>query len=434
MANSKKFSFPLHMKILTGMIAGIIWGIIAIQNGFGDETSDFIKPFGTIFMNLLKMIAIPMIITSLIVGVASLSDINKLSRIGGRTIGIFILTTILAITIGSVCVNLLRPGDGIPDEIKKELMASYADKAASQSANAEKLANESPLQPLINLFPDNLTKAASDNANMLQIVIVALLVGIALILIPKEKSEPVIKVMDGLNDIVLKIVDFIMLLAPLGVFGLMSSVITEVAGNNPDKVIDLLMALGKYALVLLLGLVLHVLLVYLPMVKFLARKSPLWFLKKMRPVQLLAFSTSSSNATLPLNIENSDKNMGIKEEIGGFVLPLGATVNMDGTSMYQCIATVFIAQALNMDLSFSDQLMIIVTATLASIGSAGVPGAGMVMLVIVLNSVHVPAEGIALIMGIDRILDMCRTVVNVTGDTTVACVMARMENALEDRE
>jgi Na+/H+-dicarboxylate symporter len=422
------------MKILTGMIAGIIWGIIAIQNGFGDETSDFIKPFGTIFMNLLKMIAIPMIITSLIVGVASLSDINKLSRIGGRTIGIFILTTILAITIGSVCVNLLRPGDGIPDEIKKELMASYADKAASQSANAEKLANESPLQPLINLFPDNLTKAASDNANMLQIVIVALLVGIALILIPKEKSEPVIKVMDGLNDIVLKIVDFIMLLAPLGVFGLMSSVITEVAGNNPDKVIDLLMALGKYALVLLLGLVLHVLLVYLPMVKFLARKSPLWFLKKMRPVQLLAFSTSSSNATLPLNIENSDKNMGIKEEIGGFVLPLGATVNMDGTSMYQCIATVFIAQALNMDLSFSDQLMIIVTATLASIGSAGVPGAGMVMLVIVLNSVHVPAEGIALIMGIDRILDMCRTVVNVTGDTTVACVMARMENALEDRE
>lgn len=434
MANSKKFSFPLHMKILTGMIAGIIWGIIAIQNGFGDETSDFIKPFGTIFMNLLKMIAIPMIITSLIVGVASLSDINKLSRIGGRTIGIFILTTILAITIGSVCVNVLRPGDGIPEEIKKELMTSYADKAASQSANAEKLANESPLQPLINLFPDNLTKAASDNANMLQIVIVALLVGIALILIPKEKSKPVIKVMDGLNDIVLKIVDFIMLLAPLGVFGLMSSVITEVAGNNPDKVIDLLMALGKYALVLLLGLVLHVLLVYMPMIKFLARKSPLWFLKKMRPVQLLAFSTSSSNATLPLNIENADKNMGIKEEIGGFVLPLGATVNMDGTSMYQCIATVFIAQALNMDLSFSDQLMIIVTATLASIGSAGVPGAGMVMLVIVLNSVHVPAEGIALIMGIDRILDMCRTVVNVTGDTTVACVMARMENALEDRE
>jgi Na+/H+-dicarboxylate symporter len=269
---------------------------------------------------------------------------------------------------------------------------------------------------------------------MLQIVIVALLIGIALILIPKEKSGPVIKVVDGLNDVVLKIVDFIMLIAPLGVFGLMSSVITEVAGNNPDKVLDLLLALGKYAFVLLLGLVLHVVLIYMPMIKFLARKSPLWFLKKMRPVQLLAFSTSSSNATLPLNIENADKNMGIKEEIGGFVLPLGATVNMDGTSMYQCIATIFIAQALNMDLSFSDQLMVILTATLASIGSAGVPGAGMVMLVIVLNSVHVPAEGIALIMGIDRILDMCRTVVNVTGDTTVACVIARMENALEDRE
>jgi Na+/H+-dicarboxylate symporter len=235
-----------------------------------------------------------------------------------------------------------------------------------------------------------------------------------------------------LNELILKIVDIIMLLAPLGVFGLMSSVITEVAGDDPQKALNLLTALAKYGGVLILGLCLHTLLVYLPMVKFLAKLNPITFLKKMRPVHLLAFSTSSSNATLPLNIENTTERMGVGKDVAGFVLPLGATVNMDGTSMYQAVAAVFIAQVFNMDLTFSDQLIIIVTATLASIGSAGVPGAGMIMLVIVLNSVNVPAEGIALILGPDRILDMCRTVVNVTGDATVAAVIARDEHAINE--
>lgn len=432
--STKKKRFPLHLQILAGILLGLGWGLLAVNIGMADFTRDFVKPFGTIFVNLLKMVAIPMIVTSLIIGVTSLKDINKLSRMGGKALGIFVMTTVFAITIGVVIANVAKPGSGIPEETKTKLMSAYADKAAANSESAESFSQQGPLQPLIDLFPENLLNAATDNANMLQIVLVAILLGVALILIPGEKSAPVIRVLDGLNDAVLKIVDIIMYLAPIGVFALISSVITEVAGDNPSEAVGLLTALGKYVIVVLAGLFLHVMLVYMPMVKLLAKKSPLWFLRKMRPIQLLAFSTSSSNATLALNIDNAEKNMGIDEEVSGFVLPLGATVNMDGTSMYQAIAAIFIAQALNIDLSLTDQIMIVVTATLASVGSAGVPGAGMVMLVIVLNSINVPAAGIALIMGPDRILDMCRTVVNVTGDTTVASVVARSEGLLHDRE
>lgn len=422
------------MQILAGIILGLGWGFLAINTGLADFTVDYIKPFGTIFVNLLKMVAVPMIVTSLIVGVTSLRDINKLSRMGGKTLGIFVMTTIAAITIGVLVANVFKPGVDLPDTIKLKLMSAYADKAAKNTAVAESVSEKAPLQPLIDLFPENLLHAATDNANMLQIVLVAILLGIALILIPAEKSAPVIKVFDGLNDAVLKIVEIVMLLAPLGVFALISSVITEVAGENPAEALELLVGLGKYVLVVLGGLLMHLFLVYMPMVKFIARKNIFWFLKKMRPVQLLAFSTSSSNATLALNIDNAEKNIGVDEEVSGFVLPLGATVNMDGTSMYQAIAAIFIAQALDIPLSLTDQVMIVLTATLASIGSAGVPGAGMVMLVIVLNSINVPAAGIALIMGPDRILDMCRTVVNVTGDATVATVVARSEGLLHERE
>lgn len=425
---------PLYLQILIGIVAGLIFGIIATYTGLSDFTRDFIKPFGTIFVNLLKMIAIPMIVTSLIVGVASLKDVTKLSRMGGKALGIFMGTTVLAISIGVFLANTIRPGDGIPPQTKDKLMAAYADAANANSQNAASLQEQGPLQPLINLFPDNLIFAATDNANMLQIVLITILFGIALILISSEKSAPVVKLLDGLNDAVLKIVDLIMLTAPLGVFALIAAVITDVAGDNPAEVIGLLAGLGKYMLVVLAALLAHVLFVYLPLIKFGAKKSPLWFLKKMRPVQLLGFSTSSSNATLALNMDNAEKNLGVDEEVAGFVLPLGATVNMDGTSLYQAVAAIFIAQALSIDLSLGDQLMIIVTATLASIGSAGVPGAGMVMLVIVLNSVGIPAAGIALIMGPDRILDMCRTIVNVTGDATVATVVAKSEGLLHERE
>lgn len=425
---------PLHIQIIAGIILGLIFGVIAVNAGWAQFTTFYVKPFGTIFVNLLKMIAIPMIVTSLIVGVTSLENVSKLSRMGGKAIGIFLATTVCAISIGVLLANTLRPGDGIPQETKNKLMESYADAAAKNTANAEKFAERQPLQSLIDLFPDNLIRTATDNGLMLQIVLFTIFFGVALILIPREKSSPVVAIFQGLNDAVLKMVDLIMYMAPIGVFALISSVVTDVAGDNPNEVYGLLLGLAKYVGVVALGLILHIFIVYMPLIKFWAKRSPLWFLNKMKPVQLLGFSTSSSNATLALNIENAEKNLGIDEEVSGFVLPLGATINMDGTSMYQAIAAIFIAQALSIDLSFADQLLIIVTATLASIGSAGVPGAGMVMLVIVLNSVGIPAAGIALIMGPDRILDMCRTIVNVTGDATVATVVAKTEGLLRDPE
>lgn len=421
---------PLHTKILIGLVLGIVWGVIAANLGWAQANSWYVAPLGKIFVNLLKLIAIPMIITSLVVGVASLNDINKLGRIGGRTLGIFIITTVFAVTIGLVLASIIRPGDALSEETKNNLINSYQSSAAKKTEAAQTLTQQSPLQPLVDIFPENLISAASDNQMMLSMVVIAILFGIATILVPAEKSQPLITLMNSANEVTLKVVDIIMLLAPIGVFALISSVITDLAGSNPAEAVNLLLALAQYCGVVVLGLILHAALVYMPMVKFLAKLNPLWFLKKMRPVHLLAFSTSSSNATLPLNMENTEKNMGVHEEITSFVLPLGATVNMDGTSLYQSVAAIFIAQVFSIDLSFTDQLLIIITATLASIGSAGVPGAGMVMLAIVLNSVGIPVEGIALIMGPDRILDMCRTVINVTGDTTVATVIARNEGKI----
>lgn len=420
----------LHTQILIGLVAGIIWGIVAVNIGWAEGNSLYIAPLGTIFVNMLKLLAVPMILVSLITGIASLNDINKLGRIGGRTIGIFLITTVIAITIGLGMGLLFRPGDALPDADKATLMESYKGKAAENDANAQKIASRSPLQPLIDIFPDNLVKAAGDNQMMLSIVFIAILFGIAIIMIPQEKVKPLLDVFNAANEVVLKVVDIIMLIAPIGVFALISSVITDLGGNDPASALRLLQALGVYTIAVIVGLILHGGVVYMTMIKLFAKLNPLWFLKKMRPVQLLAFSTSSSNATLPLNIENAEERLGVKGDVASFVLPLGATVNMDGTSLYQTVAALFIAQVYNMELTFVQQLTIILTATLASIGSAGVPGAGMVMLAIVLNSVGIPVEGIALIMGPDRIIDMCRTVVNVTGDATVTCIVARKEGKL----
>jgi Na+/H+-dicarboxylate symporter len=422
--------WPLHVKILIGMLLGILWGIIAVKMKWSGFTIDYVKPFGIIFMNLLKLIAIPMIITSLITGVSSLNDIKRLGRIGGRTIGIFVGTTVIAVTIGVIMVNLIKPGNAMPSETKEMLLLSNSETVQKGFEDAESVKNRGPLQPLVDLFPDNLIAAASKNTNMLQLVIISLVLGIGLILIDKEKAKPVIAFMDGVNELVMKVVDLIMLIAPIGVFSLLAAMIVDLTKDDLSQTLGLFMALGAYINTLLLALVLHVLLVYLPLVKWVAKLNPIWFLKKMRPVQLLAFSTSSSNATLPVNMENCEKELGVSEEITGFVLPIGATLNMDGTSCYQAVATVFIAQVFQMDLSIMQQLTIILTATLSSIGTAGVPGVGIVMLVIVLNSVGVPAEGIALIMGVDRILDMCRTVVNVTGDAVVCCAIAKLEGKL----
>ncbi len=421
-------NLPLHTKIIIGLVLGLCVGLLSVSIGLDSYwIVNFIKPIGTIFVNLLKMIAVPLVLASLIVGVASLNDVSKLSRIGGKTIGIYILTTAFATTLGLVMANVMRPGDRLPEQTKNNLLQLYKVNNENNSKEAAKIRNQSPLQPLVDMVPENITAAAADNRLMLQVVFFAVLMGIALIQIDPKKSSVVIQFFDGLNDAIIKIVEYAMALAPYGVFALISSLIVEIAGKDPYQALALLYALLWYGATVLIGLVLMIVVVYHALLKMFSKISFMAFLKGIRPVQLLAFSTSSSNATLPLTMECAEKNLGVSEEVSSFVLPLGATVNMDGTALYQSVAAVFIAQALGMELTIYQQLMIVLTATLASIGSAGVPGAGMVMLVIVLESINVPTAGIALIVGIDRILDMCRTVVNVTGDLIVSVVIAEGE-------
>jgi Na+/H+-dicarboxylate symporter len=424
---------PLHTQIITGLVLGLIFGLVVIKTSIPNSfTLDYIKPIGTIFINSLKMIAVPLVLASLIVGVSNLGDISKLSRIGGKTIFIYLVTTVLAVSIGLILVNLFQPGTSLPPETRENLMKMYEGDAGTRVNQAEALQQQSPLQPLVDIVPQNVLQAAGDNGAMLQVVFFAILVGIALLQIPKSKANPVIAFFDGFNDVIIQIVNYIMMIAPIGVFSLMASLIVEIAGDNPDSALQLLLALLKYSLVVLGGLFLMVLVVYPSILKAFTKVTYKDFFKAIRPAQLLAFSTSSSSATLPVTMKQVEEELGVSEQVSSFVLPLGATVNMDGTSLYQGVAAVFIAQALGMDLSITQQLMIVLTATLASIGSAGVPGAGLIMLIIVLESIGVPAAGIALIIAPDRILDMFRTVVNVTGDAVVCTVVASTEGELPD--
>ncbi|UPQ79159.1 dicarboxylate/amino acid:cation symporter [Flavobacterium azooxidireducens] len=408
----------LHWKILIGMILGLVFGYLMKNMELKEIVVDWIKPFGTIFINLLKMIAVPLIVVSLIVGLSDLKDISKLSKLGGRTVALYLFSTICAVSIGLVLANLIRPGDYINDESRKSLLDNFAGDAAQKIELAEKAKNSGPLQPLVDVVPDNFFMAMTDNASMLQVILFVILIGIGLILIDENKAKPVVDFFKGLNDVILKIIDIIMLGAPIGVFALMAALMVEI----PD--FSTLNALLIYALTVVLGLSVMVFVLYPTLLIVLAKYSPVKFFKAISPAQLLAFSTSSSAATLPVTMERVTEHVGVDEEVSSFVLPLGATVNMDGTSLYQAVAAVFIAQAMGIPLDLQTQLMIVVTATLASIGSAAVPSAGMVMLVIVLGQAGIPEAGLALVFAIDRPLDMCRTVVNVTSDATVATVVA----------
>ena len=424
---------PLHTQIIIGLVLGLIFGLVVIKTAIPNSFAiDYIKPFGTIFINGLKMIAVPLVLASLIVGVSNLGDVSKLSRIGGKTIGTYLVTTVLAITIGLILVNVFKPGKSLPAETRENLMSLYEGDAGSRVGQAAELQKQSPLQPLVDIVPDNVFRATTDNSAMLQVVFFAILVGIALLQVQKSKAEPVIAFFDGMNDVIIQIVNYIMMIAPYGVFALMASLIVEIAGENPDSAVQLLLALLKYSLVVLGGLFTMILVVYPAILMAFTKVKYKDFFKAIRPAQLLAFSTSSSSATLPVTMKQVEEELGVSEEISSFVLPLGATVNMDGTSLYQGVAAVFIAQALGMELNLTQQLMIVLTATLASIGSAGVPGAGLIMLIIVLESIGVPAAGVALIIAPDRILDMFRTVVNVTGDATVCTIVASTEGELPD--
>lgn len=421
----------LHWRIIIGLILGSIYGLTAANMGWQEFTLSWISPWGEIFVNLLKLIAVPLVLASLVTGVASLSDVKKLSRIGGKTIIIYVATTLVAVCIGLLVANVFHPGTGVPDEMKSKLQASYQVDIDSKVGNAETVKKRRPLQPIVDMVPSNFFASAADNGNMLQIVFFAILFGIGLIQVPNEKAKPLLDLFKSLNDVVIRVVDVVMLIAPYGVFALIANTIVTVVGRDFGAAVDLLVALGMYCFVVILGLAIQVFVVYPLLLKSFTPMKFKDFMKGIAPAQLLAFSTSSSGATLPVTMERCEEKLGISEEVSSFVLPLGATINMDGTALYQAVAAIFISQAMGMNLGLGAQITIIFTAVLASIGTAAVPGAGIIMLVIILEAVGVPAAGIGLILGVDRILDMIRTVVNVTGDAAVATVVAASEGQLK---
>lgn len=417
----------LHWKIIIGMGLGVVYGLIASNMGWIDFTNNWIKPWGVIFVNSLKLIAVPLVFSSLVKGVASLSDISRLSRIGGKSITLFLATTVIAGTIGLLLVNTVNPGIGFDTKDTNELTPSSQEGLNSKITAAEGVKEAGPLKFLVDIIPTNILESASNNSNMLQVIFFAILFGIAIVMLPKEKTVYVKGFFDGINDIILQIVDFIMLVAPYAVFALLGALLVDFGASA-----TLFIALGKYSLTVIVGMLLMVFLVYPLIIKIFTKVKYVNFFKGIFPAQMLAFSTSSSAATLPVTIQRCEDNLGISKEVSSFVLPLGATINMDGTALYQAVAAVFIAQAFGIDLDLGQQLTIVLTATLASIGAAAVPGAGMVTLVIVLEAINVPAAGLALIFGVDRILDMMRTVVNVTGDSAVAVVVASTEGELSE--
>jgi len=411
----------LHWKIIVGMLLGVVYGLIASKLLWTDFTNDWIKPWGVIFVNLLKLIAVPLVFASLVKGVASLSDISRLSKIGAKTIAFYLISTVVSVAIGLVLVNVIKPGS----DFDKSSIDLTNKNTSEKIIDAETVSREGPLQFVVDIVPTNIINASANNSNMLQVIFFAILFGISMVMLPDKNTKFVKGFFDGINDIILKIVDLIMLISPYGVFALLASLVVDFGASS-----SLFIALAKYSITVIFGLLLMILVIYPSIIKSLTKISYFNFFKALSPAQMLAFSTSSSAATLPVTMERCEEHLGVSEEISSFVLPLGATINMDGTSLYQAVAAVFIAQAFGIDLDLNQQLTIVLTATLASIGAAAVPGAGMVMLVIVLGAINVPAEGLALIFGVDRILDMLRTIVNVTGDATVATVVAWSEGRL----
>lgn len=414
----------MHWKIVIGMALGILFGLLMTLFSCGKElVNDWIAPFGVIFIRLLKLIAIPLIFTSLVKGISDLKDISSFKHIGIRTVILYISTTIIAITIGLLLVNTIQPGEGMSRETVEQLTVTYAsDETITSNIRAAITHEPKPLDFLVDMVPDNIFTAFGNNSLMLQVIFFSIIFGICMLLISHDKARPVSLLIDGLNEIILKMVNLIMQIAPFAVFALLAQIIA-----NTDNM-EILVKLLNYGMTVLLGLI-AMIAFYVIVVYFYTGRSPKWFLSGIAPAQLLGFSTSSSAATLPVTMERVTDHLGVDNEVSSFVLPVGATVNMDGTSLYQAVAAVFIAQALHIPLDFGDQLTIVLTALLASIGSAAVPGAGMVMLVIVLESIGIPADklaiGIALIFAIDRPLDMCRTVANLTGDAMVSVVVGK---------
>ncbi|MEM9983912.1 MAG: dicarboxylate/amino acid:cation symporter [Bacteroidota bacterium] len=414
----------LYTKILIGMVAGIAVGYLLNVLGV-PELRMYTDPIGTIFIRLVKMLVVPLVLVSLVLGAAGLGDIRKVGKMGLKAFLFFMMTTAVACVIGLGVVNVFDPGKGLPSEQTERLMEQYAGKAAETTGKAADsgMAEQNAFQKItalfVNMVPTNPITAMAEG-DMLGVIFFALFLGITITLIPKEKADPLIKAFDGLNDAVIKMVTLAMETAPYGVFALMLNVVADLG-------VDILLLLFKYALVVVLGLTLHVAVTHMSIIFFYVRQSPIKFIQAIKEALVMAFSTSSSSATLPISLNVAQTNLGVSRQIATFVLPLGATINMDGTALYQAVAAVFIAQVFGMDLTIAQQLTIVLTATLASVGAAGVPGAGMITLALVLSTLGVPETGIALIFGLDRILDMCRTTINIIGDLTLTALMAKSE-------
>lgn len=410
---------PLYVKILIGMAIGLILGLIATSTGLTSYVTDWIKPFGEIFMRLLKLIAIPLVLISLIKGIGGLKDISKFATMGVRTLVLYVCTTIVAIIIGIGLVLAIKPGEMVSKETSATMYKNYSQSVTSKMENLDDLEKQGPLQSIVDIFPSNAIQAMGDNSLMLQIILIAILVGASMLLVGEEKCAPFMNFINSLDAIVLKVIDLIMNYAPIGVASLMASLVADSAGD-----ISLLGALGVYALTVILGLAIIMYGFYPLLVKLFTRINPKDFIRAVIPVQLVGFSTSSSAATLPTTMKVANNILKIPSSVTSFVLPIGVTINMDGTSCYQAISTIFIAQVMGVDLSFAQILIVIATTTLSSIGTPGIPGGSVVISMMVLSSIGIPPEGLALILGIDRPLDMIRTAVNVTGDVAVASIVS----------
>ncbi len=412
--------FPLYVKILIGMAVGLLLGSVAEQANVPHLITDWIAPWGEIFLRLLKLIALPLVLVSLIKGLGGMNDIAKLTHIGIRTMGLYVVTTLFAITIGVTLAFAIQPGRVVSEEASALLTQSYEGDFSSKLSGAAAAEQRPPLQFLVDMVPSNAFEAMTQNSAMLQIIVLALLVGIAAILIGPKKSAPFINFMDSLDAILLKIIDIVMLFAPIGVAGLMANLVVDTAGDT-----SILGALGLYALTVTVALCFLMFLVYPLVIRSFTSIKVLDFIKALLPVQLVAFSTSSSAATLSTTMKMTDEKLKLPKHITSFTLPIGVTINMDGTSCYQAISVVFIAQTLGIDLSLAQILTIIGTSTLASIGTPGVPGGSIVISMMILTAIGIPPEGLILVLGIDRPLDMLRTAVNVTGDTVVSALISK---------
>lgn len=411
-------NIPLYVKILSGMLLGVVLGYVLMLLGLSEFVSNWIQPWGAIFIRLLKMIAVPLVFLSLIKGVSGMKDIKKLSGLGLKTISVYVATTFFAVMLGWGMVSIIKPGNVFSADKLNHYKEKFNITLSSDSEKIKAVSDSRPMDFIVDMVPENMIESGSNNSKMLQIIFVALLIGVAVVMLGEKHTTPFMAFIDSADKIMLKIVDLIMQVAPIGVFALMAGLIVDFSGDR-----EMFTALGMYAFTVVISLMLLLLFFYPILIKIFTKTSVATYLKGIFPIQLLAFSTSSSSATLAFTMEQSQKKLGISEEVASFVLPLGATINMDGTSCYQVIAIFFIAQIFGIDLTLAQMMTIVLLTVLASIGTPGVPGGSMVMTVMVMTSVGIPIEGLALIIGIDRPLDMLRTVVNVTGDTFVASLL-----------